>query len=371
MLPSATKAISFDDHIIEPPNLWQDRLPAPYRQAGPHVVELDDGTQAWAYEDQLIRTVRGNTRTRPEFDDDPLGVARFDEMRPGCYDPKARLDDMDLDGVWAQVNFPDFCRFAGHRFLSGQDKVLSTLCIKAYNDFVLDEWCATNPERLIPLAVLPIWNVAESVEEVRRVAERGARAIAFSENPTLLELPSVYTDHWEPLWNAVADAGLVVCLHIGSGSKLLKSAEDAPVCSVLPYIGANSMMACTDWLFSGVLDRHPSIQIAFSEGGAGWLPYVLEQAEDVFARLRVQLQAKRPPRETFAAQMTVCILRDDTAINAIGVIPEDNITWESDYPHESTLFPHSRGLLEQSMAEVPDAVAIKFAETNARRLFRI
>ena len=371
MLPADVKAISVDDHIIEPPHLWQQRLPARYRDIGPRVVTLDDGNEAWVFEDQIVRTVRGNTRTRPGFDDDPLGVARFDEMRPGCYDPKARLDDMDADGVWAQVNFPDFCRFAGHRFITCNDKQLATACIRAYNDFVLDEWCATNPERLIPLAVLPLWDVAAAADEVRRVAARGARAVAFSENPTSLGLPSVYTDHWEPLWAAIDETSLVVCLHIGSSSKLIKSSDDAPTCSVLPYVGANSMIACTDWFFSAILERYPNIRVAFSEGGAGWLPYLLEQAEHIFGEYRVQLAATRRPRDLFADHMYVCVLRDDTALASIGVIPEDNITWESDYPHDSTLFPHSRKLLEESLRDVPEPIAIKIAETNARRLFSI
>ena len=371
MLPADVKPISVDDHVIEPPHLWQSRLPAAYRERGPRVVELENGTEAWLYEDQVIQTVRGNTRTLPGFDDDPLGVARFSEMRPGCYDPKARLDDMDLDGIWAQVNFPDFCRFAGHRFVVSHDFELAALCVRAYNDFILEEWCGTDPRRLIPLIVVPLWDPVAAAAEVRRTAAMGARAVAFSENPTTLGLPSVYTDHWEPLWEAVNETGLVVCLHIGSSSKLIKSSDDAPPCTVLPYVGANSMIACSDWLFSGILDRHRSIKVAFSEGGAGWAPYLLEQSSEVFDSFRVQLPAERPPRETFAEHMTVCMLRDDTAIAALDVIGEDNITWESDYPHESTLFPHSMESLKHTTAPMAEEVARKFAETNARGLFNI
>jgi predicted TIM-barrel fold metal-dependent hydrolase len=370
-LPADAKPVSVDDHIIEPPHLWQSRLPERYRAVGPRVVELDDGTEGWVFEDQVVRTVRGNTRTAPGYDDDPLGVARFSEMRPGCYDPQARLVDMDADGVWASVCFPDFSRFAGHRFLQCADATLATLCIRAYNDFVVEEWTATDPERLVGLAVVPLWDVAAAAAEVRRVAALGVKSVAFSENPTSLGLPSVYTDHWEPLWDAVSETGLVVCLHIGSSSKLIKSCDDAPTCSVLPYVGANSMIACTDWMFSGILDRHPGIQVAFSEGGAGWVPYLLEQATDIYDGYRVQIAARRPPREVFAAHMTVCVLKDDWAIASIGAIPEDNVTWESDYPHDSTLFPTSRKLLEESLVDVPDPIARKVAETNARRLFDI
>lgn len=369
MLPPDTRPISVDDHIIEPPHLWQSRLPERYRDIGPRVVQLDDGTEAWAYEDQIVRTMRGNTRTLPEFDQDPLGFARFSEMRPGCYDPQARLADMDADGVWAQVCFPDFSRFAGHRFLSGQDKELSTLCSRAYNDFVIEEWSAADPERLVPLGIVPLWDVAESAAEVRRMAGLGMKAVAFSENPTSMGLPSVYTDHWEPLWDAIDETGLTICLHIGSSSKLIKSSDDAPTCSVLPYVGANSMIACTDWMFSGILDRHRSLKVAFSEGGAGWVPYLLEQAELIFHEYRSQIPGQRPPREVFAEHMYVCFMTDDTAMAALDVIGEDNICWESDYPHDSGSFPTSRQTLEATLADVPDHQALKIAETNARRLF--
>lgn len=371
MLPSDSKLISVDDHIIEPPHLWQDRLPRKYRTIGPRVVEQSDGSEAWVFEEQIVRTLRGNTRTRPGLDDDPMGAARFSEMRPGCYDPKARLADMDLDGVWAQINFPDFSRFAGHRFIACKDRTLANLCIEAYNDFVRDEWCATDPERLLPLGLVPLWDVERAAAEVRRMAASGFRAVAFSENPTVLGLPSVYTDHWDPLWQAVDETGLVVCLHVGSSSKLLKSSEDAPFCSVLPYVGGNSMIACTDWMLSGLLDRFPSIRVAFSEGGAGWVPYLLEQAEDTYHAYRHEIPSERPPREVFAEHMYVCILRDETALAAIDVIGEEKIMWESDYPHDSTSFPHSRSRLEESLREIPVEIARKVAETNARRVFRI
>jgi predicted TIM-barrel fold metal-dependent hydrolase len=371
MLPTDVKAISVDDHIIEPPHLWQQRLPQKYRDAGPRVVELDDGTQAWTFEDQVVRTMRGNTRTQPQFDQSPHGFARFDEMRPGCYDPAARLADMDLDGVWAQLAFPDFCRFAGHRFIHCHDKTLATLCIQAYNDFLVDEWCATDPDRLMGVAVLPLWDVAAAVAEVQRMAGQGVRAFAFSENPTTLELPSVYTDHWEPLWAAIAETGMPICLHIGSSSKLLRSSPDAPDPVGLTFVGANSMIACADWLFSGVLERHPTLNVAFSEGGAGWVPYVLERADEVFYNLGEVLAAKKPPREIFDQHMYVCILRDNLALESLDKIPVDNMMWESDYPHESGTFPRSRTLLEESMRDVPDAIAVKIAETNARRLFQL
>ncbi|CAB4741476.1 MAG: amidohydrolase family protein [Actinobacteria bacterium] len=371
MLPADVRPVSVDDHLIEPPHLWQSRLPAKFRDVGPRVIELEDGTQAWTFENQVVRTARGNTRTLPEFDQSPHGFARFEEMRPGCYEPKARLAEMDLDGVWAQLDFPDFSRFAGHRFIGCTDKELANACIRAYNDFLVDEWCAADPQRLHAVAVLPLWDVAGAVAEVERVATSGVKAIAFSENPTTLGLPSVYTDHWEPLWAAITATGLPICLHIGSSSKLLRSSPDAPDPVGLTFVGANSMIACADWLFSGVLERFPRLRVAFSEGGAGWVPYVLERADEVFENLGEVLAAKTPPREIFSRHMFTCIMRDDVALGSLDIIGDGNIMWEADYPHESGTFPNSRALLEKSMAKVPDEQARKIAETNARALFGI
>ncbi len=373
MLPADVRPVSVDDHIIEPPHLWQTWLPARFRERGPRVVELADGTEAWSYEDRIVQTFRGSTRTLAGFDDEPRGVARFSEMRPGCYEPTARLADMDLDGVWAQVAFPDYCRFAGHRFLEGNDPELAVACVRAYNDFVLEEWCATDLARLVPLGILPLWDVGAAAAEARRIAARGARAVAFSENPAALGLPSMYGDEWEPLWAAVDETGMAVCLHIGSSGRLIRSSDDAPPCLVLPHMGANSMVACTDWLFTGVLDRHPAIRVVFSEGGAGWVPYLLEQAEKTFANaaFRDQFRAVRPPREVFAEHMVVCFMTDDVGLRNLDLIGVDNLTWESDYPHEDGYFPHSRSRLEASMADVPDDVARRIAEGNARRVFRI
>ena len=217
MLPAATKLISVDDHVIEHPRVWSDRLPARYQVVGPRVIEIEHGRHAWRYEDQLVPLNEGIVRLLDGVDRASLpgGGVRYDEIRPGCYDPVARVADMDLDGVWTSLCFPNFTRFSGHRFLFGQDRQLALLCTQAYNDFIVDEWCAAAPERFIPLAILPLWDVALAVGELDRLVGRGIRAVAFSENPVVLGLPSIHTDHWDPLWAAAEAADLAVCMHIG------------------------------------------------------------------------------------------------------------------------------------------------------------
>jgi len=380
MLNQAVKLISVDDHVIEHPKVWTDRIATKHHDRCPHVIELENGRQAWKYEDQEIIIPSSICRTLPEYPKPmPFDQARFDEMRPGAYDPVARLADMDEDGVWAQICFPTVPRFAGHLFLTGQDKTLALDCVRAYNDFILDEWCAAAPDRYIPLVVVPLWDVQLAVAELERTVAKGAKALAFSENPTVLGLPSVHTDHWDPLWKAVEQADIPICMHIGSSSKLITSSPEAPNAVHLTLIGANSMVAMADWFFCGALDRFPNLRIVLSEGGAGWVPYTIERAEHAWSlrggRLWGQRLAaagvERSPIEIFRQNMNVCIVKDDVAMNLLDMIGVERMMWESDYPHDDSLWPDSRRTFEETCKGLDDAAAEAIGAGNARRVFRL
>jgi predicted TIM-barrel fold metal-dependent hydrolase len=372
MLTPDTKLISVDDHVIEPPSTWVDRLPERYRNVGPRIERRADGREVWRYEDQEVpimpSTVRHLPGVRPHRD-----AACFEEMRPGCYDPKHRLEDMDVDGVWAQTCFPNFARFAGHRFFPTDDPILSRLCIQAYNDFILDEWCAADPERLVPIVLVPWWDLTASVEEIERLSGRGVRGIGFTENPTVLGMPSVHTRHWDPLWEAAVRHDLAICMHIGSSSILLTSSPDAHPGVQWTATGINSMLAMADWIFCGVLDRFPSLRVLFSEGGAGWVPYILERAQKLFT-IRGGPKAvglQKTPHEYFRDNMFACMVTDDFAIASRATIGIDNLMWEGDFPHGDGMYPHSRTNLERVLADVADEDARKICESNARRALRL
>jgi predicted TIM-barrel fold metal-dependent hydrolase len=384
MLPASTRLMSADDHMIEPRHLWVDRVPARYRDACPRIVEID-GREAWLYEGELTYIPMGSCRALPGFDEAGYppapGTARYDEIRPGCYDPVERLADMDIDGVWGQLCFPNYARFAGHRFfLNVKDRELGLACLQTYNDYLLDEWCAADPARLYGAAILPLNDLDATLAELQRVLTKGAKAIAFSENPTVLGLPSVHTDHWEPLWSAVGEAGIPVCMHIGSSSKLVTTSADAPPTVLVSLNGVNSMMAGVDWLLSGILERHPNINVILSEGGAGWIPYILERADKAFHDKRIKPNAAIgqtskggtvPPSQLFRQSMYVCLVDEYFALRSLGDIPVDNLLWEGDYPHGDGLWPNNRRYLEKALADVPEGDAVKIAETNLRKLLSV
>jgi predicted TIM-barrel fold metal-dependent hydrolase len=381
MLPPDAKLISADDHLIEPQHLWVDRVPARDKERCPRIVEVD-GREAWLYEDQLTYIPMGSCRALPGFDEAGYppapGTARYDEIRPGCYDPVARLDDMDVDGVWGQLCFPNYTRFAGHRFyFNVKDQQLGLTCLRTYNDYLLDEWCATDRLRLYGAAVLPLHDIDLAVAEAKRVAGKGASAIAFSENPTVMGLPSVHTAHWDPLWAVLNEARLPVCMHIGSSSKLVTTSDDAPPTVLVSLNGLNSMMAAVDWLLCGVLERFTDLKVVLSEGGAGWLPYILERTDKAFHDKRIKPNpaigqtskgGTAMPSQLFREHMYVCLVDEHFALRSLGDIPVDNLLWEGDYPHGDGLWPNNRRYLEKALADVPEEPARRVAGENMEKL---
>jgi len=274
--------------------------------------------------------------------------------------------------VWGQLCFPDYARFAGHRFYLGMDDLdLGLLCIQAYNDYLLDEWCATDRERLFGSVILPLFDIDLAVAELERTIAKGASAISYSENPTVLGLPSVHTDHWDPLWAVASEAGIPVCMHIGSSSKMITTSDDAPASVTLTLTGMNSILAGVDWLMCGAFERFADLNIVLSEGGAGWVPYVLERADKMFhdKRFEEMISQETLPSELFAGHVYVCLVDEYFALRSLDDMPIDNILWEGDYPHGDGLWPDNHVYLEKALADVPDDDARKIVETNFRRLF--
>jgi predicted TIM-barrel fold metal-dependent hydrolase len=276
---------------------------------------------------------------------------------------------MDIDGIQAQLCFPQFPRFAGTRFLEAKDKKLGLLCVQAYNDWMLDEWCATAPDRFIPLCILPLWDPALAAAEIERVGAKGCKSIAFPENVSALGLPSIHTGQWDPVFAAAQDARLPLCTHIGTSGALPQPSPDSHMVVGHVLVGHNSMAWVVDLVFSDILGRFPGTRIALSEGGAGWAPYLIERMEYQWARSRVWLNRSTPPGETFRRHFWTCIIKDATAIKLRHEIGINNLMVETDFPHSDSNWPHSRKVISEMLADVPDDECRLIAGGNARALF--
>ena len=386
--------VSVDDHVIEPPDLWERWLPEKFRSRGPRVVRAPyemvrekqpfrraasgPETDFWIYEDlaagvQLVMACAGID----DGEEVTLGPISFDGMRPGCYDVKARLADMDLNHVERSLCFPTFPRFCGQTFLEAADKDLAVACVRAYNDWTVEEWAGESGGRLVPLCLVPLWDPVAAGEEVRRNAARGARAVAFSELPQALGLPSLHDAErrWDPFLAACDDTGTVICLHIGSSSTFLFSAADAPGAAGYSLTALNSMMSMTDWLLSGVLVRFPNVRIAFSESQVGWMPYHIQRIDDVWKQHHKRevggvSHIAEPPSTYVAGRVFGCIVQDDFGIALRGgILGIDQITFESDYPHTDSTWPHTLQYAEHALADYSQEEADKVIRTNAIALF--
>jgi predicted TIM-barrel fold metal-dependent hydrolase len=293
-------------------------------------------------------------------------------MRPGCWQPQARLDDMTMNHVEASLSFPNYPRFCGQLFLRAHDKDLAKLCVEAYNDWQVEEWCAGSDGRLIPLCLVPLWDVELAAAEVRRNAARGVRAVAFSELPAWLGLPSIHSGEWEPFFQACAETRTVVAMHIGSGTKTITSSPDAPDAVQAVNMFANSSTSLIDYLFSGVLVRHPDLKLLYAEAQIGWIPYVLERIDDVWETHRGWSESQKyvsdKPSQYYYRQVTSCFFKDSVGVNNLDLVGQHNIAFETDYPHQDSTWPNTHQVAKELFGHLDEPTVFDIVRGNAVRL---
>lgn len=384
--------VSVDDHVVEPAHVWQDWLPQRFKDRGPRVERrgvgamrhigggayeqefTDDGRPAdvWVFEDLVYIHKRHVAAVGYSRDEMTMTPMTYDEMRPGCYDPVARVEDMLMNHVDVSLCFPTFPRFCGQTFTEAKDRELGEACVYAYNDWMVEEWCGDSNGHLVPLCIIPLWDAELAAAEVRRNAARGVHAVCFSEIPPHLGLPSIHSGYWDPLFAACAETQTVVCMHIGSSSRMPATSPDAPVAVAATLSFGNSMASLSDFLFSGVLVRFPELKLAYSEGQIGWLPYILERADDVWSEHRawggVAETIPEPPSTYYYRQVYGCFFRDQHGLDSLDKCGVDNITFETDYPHTDSTFPYTRQVAASLLTDVPDDVVAKVLYRNAERM---
>lgn len=393
------KIISVDDHIVEPPGVWIDRLPSKYHDVAPRskrlpVKELtfiggkftaipgepgDPGELVdwWFYEDLRRPLTRLDTAVGFGRDEITLKGVTYDDMRPGSFDLTARLEDMDINHVEASMCYPTLPRFCGQTFSEADDKELALLCVQAYNDWTVEDWCAPSGGRMIPLIIIPLWDPELAAAEVRRNAERGVHNVCFSEIPPNLGLPSIHDadGHWLPFFEACNEAEMTINMHIGSGSKMPSTGPDAPpaVGSTLTF--ANCCFSMVDWLMSGHFSTFPNLKIAYAEGQIGWIPYILERADTVWEENRgwggIADTVLEPPSELFAKHVYGCFFDDAFGLRVLGDIGVDNVTYETDYPHSDSTWPHSAKVAAEQTRGLTDLEIYKVLRGNAIEMLHL
>jgi len=364
--------VSVDDHIVEPPDMWEGRLPERWKDRAPRLVHKPDGTDVWVFEGAQLPNIGLNAvagRPKEEYGMEPTAL---EQLREGNFDVHKRIDDMNAAGILGSLCFPSMTGLCGELFARQPDKELAAVMARAYNDWHIETWCAAYPGRFIPLALPLLWDPKLTADEIRRNAKRGCHAITFPDNPTGLDLPSIHSDFWDPVWRACSDTGTVLCTHIGSGTGMKLQDPVAPV-EILITGAPISLFGCaTELVFSEFLRKYPDLKIALSEGGIGWIPYFLERIDYVYEHHRHwthQDFGGKLPSDVFREHVITCFIDDAAGVRNRDLIGVDSLTWECDYPHSDTTWPEAPERLAESLAGVPAEDVHKITHQNAMRHF--
>ncbi|MDA0821790.1 MAG: amidohydrolase family protein [Proteobacteria bacterium] len=373
--------IDVDTHVTEVSDVWTERLPARMRDLGPRVERDDRGRDWWMIGGKKVVQI-GLTATAGVGDmkSPPKG---YDDIHPGAFDAHARLKYMDEMGIWAMVLYPNVGGFGAQQFLRLNDPELMIACVSAYNDWQT-EWASADSRRLLPITSTPFWDIEAAVKEVRRCAKLGHRGILFTGEPQSYGQPVLGDAHWDPLWAVAVECNLPVSFHIGSGNmegglskeKMQTYGRMATFAELSVNLFMNNGSQLCDLLMSGVLARFPDIKFVSVESGIGWVPFVLEALDYQFKGNRVRDERpdlKLLPSEYFARNVYACYWFEQTAprhlIEAVGV---DNILFETDFPHPTSLFGDDvHSCIKTGLESCSDEIRQKILWGNARKLYNV
>jgi len=369
------------------PAKYQDRCPRVERDSAVFNFEGGEFTYQkgvpggaecdwWLYDDLVYPFPKLSAASGFEtLDVEPV---TFDQIRPGGWKQADRLADMTANHVDTSLCFPNVLpRFCGQTFLEREDKELALLCVQAYNNWMIDEWCAGDARgRLIPLTLIPLWDPAAAALEVHRCADKGSFAVAFSENPYHLGLPSIHDKDrfWDPFLTACQETDTVVCMHIGSSSKMPTTSPDAPFSVSSTITFANAMGSMCDYILSGVFVRFPRLRVSYAEGQVGWMPYIIERMDKIWAErgdASFGIDLPEPPSTYIPGHVWGCIFDDEIGLKNRDVIGMDQICFEVDFPHADSTFPHTLEVATRicDAAGLSDEEVYKLMRGNAIECF--
>lgn len=381
------KVVDADTHLTERHDLWTSRAPAGMRDRMPHVAEVD-GQATWVVGDAVMGragaggVVDRNNQKGRSFE--ALYEWEIDRVHPGAYDPVARLEMMDEAGVWAQVIFPNTVGLGGQALSQAiDDPALRMLCVEMYNDSNAEMQEASG-NRLLPMAVLPAWDVDACVREAQRAAGLGMRGVNITSDPQDQGAPDLASRAWDPLWEVCADAGLPVHFHIGASLTTMTFFDNYPwpshdddtklaIGGTLLFVGNGRVVV--NIICSGMLERHPQLKIVSVESGAGWVPFILEALDYEMAENAPNLRNETlsmSPSEYFKRQIYATMWFERTDLpSLVKAVGEDNILFETDFPHPTCLYPDPLTSARDNMRELSETARNKILGGNAQRLYRL
>ena len=357
---------SCDDHLdmyAVPPDVWSARLSSKDAERGPHVVE-QDGQMVWVCEDRVLgqsgRRKGANTEALKKLS--AIGRAGIEDDGYRAGTAKLRLDDLDRDGLAASVIYGPLA--IG---LPISDPALQSACFAAWNDWAVEEFNAVAPDRLCVLGFLPGHSADAAAAELERAAGLGHRGAIID----VFEM-DLADRAWDRLWNAGEETGLPISLHIKAGSwsglsYQLGKWQAAAFATIMP-LQLDEILATL--IFSGVLERHPQLNLVLAESGISWLPFFLARADMEWRALKSSLDyaPELSPSELFRRQM-YATFEEEFFPEQIPLLGADACMWASDYPHTDSTFPNSREVIDETLGVLTPEDRRKVTATNCARLY--
>jgi predicted TIM-barrel fold metal-dependent hydrolase len=370
------KIIDVDSHLTEPHDLWSRRAPAKYKSRLPRVEKVGE-KRVWVVDDGIELGGAMPSSVIRKDGQKSRGVEwmgwQIEDVHAASWDMKARVELLDTLGLYAQVLYPNIAGFGSQNFMKVKDDDLRLACAQVYND-AMAEIQAESAGRLLPMALMPWWNIEQSVAEVARAKQMGLKGIVMCSDPDSIGLPDLGADAWLPFWDAVDDSGLAVNFHIGASETSFNMFGRA----AWPSMGWTRRLALgsaalfvensrviSNLIYSGLLDRCRRLKIVSVESGIGWIPFVLESIDYEWEETGSIQEKKleRKPSDYFRKHIYGCFWFEKTApIHLIDVVGEDNVLFETDFPHPTCLYPN----VQEHIAEVSRG----WSETRKRKILQ-
>jgi len=377
------QVISTDDHIIEPEGMFEGRLPKEFADRTPKLIETEE-MAAWRVPGVLnpdgsphaVEMSGLSTAAGQKVEEFSPKSKTFEAMRKGCYDPAERLKDMDIDGVDVQVCFPTLPGLAGLTFIEIADKPYALALMRAYNDWLIEEWCAPDPERLLGAGILPLWDMEASAAEIRRIASAGLKCISLPSTPGSIEgVPGFHDESWAPVWDAMSETGLPAEIHIVSGKADVSALGGLGVGAEIfvALAPSTNMQTVAVLLFSGILRKWPKLKFISAESGIGWLPYFIERADYAHRKHRFWTGSNIDvmPSDLFRQSIFANFISDRAGVEGRHLIGVDNIMIGTDYPHTDSSWPDTQRVIKEQMGDISQEDRDKILWKNAVRVFQL
>jgi len=366
------RLVDADSHTLEPPHIWTTWLPKRFHDRAPRLVKDSEGGDAWQFEPGKPAMEIGLVTTPGRrYEDIKWRGYTYDTIRRSCFDAKARIEDMDFDGVDACFLYPS--QRTMHYFMGNRDAEFHQAGVQAYNDWLAQEFCAVAPERLFGLAQMPNLGVDAMIAEMTRCRELGFRGVILSTWPSGEDDLSTRDDRF---FAAAQEMELPVSIHINIQRKRNPRIDLDGVASI-GWMALTGMIhfspILSELIMSGLFDRCPRLCVVGVETEVGWIPEALEQLDNFYWRNRARtgIAIRRLPSEYFHSNFVCTFIKDAIGVKLRHDVGVENMAWSTDFPHHGCDWPYSRKVANEMLVGVPQAERHAILAGNMVRTYRL